>query len=585
MSRGLRVAIGMSAVVMAGAIWPYVFAPIWGTTWERALSVAIFLAYVASGLFAWSRRPENPTGKILILVGLAFYLQMMSGLRVPVLWTLSMLYLAFIPLLFYALLAFPEGRLHNRTEKYLMIYMAVELAWVMTGAIFLNPAALGCPDCQAGLNLLLIHSDPVLLDRIQQINGLLVIGGFAALLAILSRRWLSATIPARRVLAPMLLPAAFWSLSMGAYFVFQQFARHSLYEAPEITYQSLVTTALVSMLVLPVTFLVGLSRYRARRAKVSELFVELGELPRPEHLRDALARTLGDPALEVGFWVSDANRYLTAEGRPVLLDSEASGKTVTYLERRGDPLAVILHDPALLDDPGLVDAVAAGARLAVENDRLQAEVRAQLEEVRASRVRIMEAADDERKKIERNLHDGAQARLLSLSLALQVVSAKLDEVADAEVRQSLTDIGEELRSALAELRELARGIHPAVLTNEGLGPALEVLADRAPVDVSVLESPGERLPGKVEAAGYFVVAEALANAARHANASEVTVKAISDGEYLAVEIKDNGVGGASMEHGSGLRGLADRVQALGGDLEVESPPGGGTSVRARIPCA
>lgn len=583
MSRGVRIGIAVVAIVVGTAIWPSAWAPVWGTFWERTLWVGIFLAFVSSGLVAWGMRPENLTGKVLVVTGFAFALQMLAGLRDPLVWTLSVFGIAFIPLMFYALLVFPDGRLHGRAEKLLMIYMGGQWLWGTSSALLYEPADLGCPDCPPGLNLLLLRSDPVLLDRIQQINGRLVLGGLIALVVILARRWLRASVPARRVLAPMLVPASFWWISFIAYYLFQQSARHSLFEPPEITYQSLATGSLVSLLLLPLTFLLGLSRYRARRARVSGLFIELGELPPPEQLRDSLARTFGDPELEVGIWVPEAKRYLTPEGK-TLQPVDTPEKTPTYLERDKEPLAVILHDSALLDDPRLVDSVAAGARLAVENDRLQAELRTQLEEVRVSRARILEAGDEERRKIERDLHDGAQARLLALSLALQVVTAKLDSGAEAEARQALVDIGDELRSALAELRELARGIHPAVLTNEGLGAALEVLADRTPMEIVLASVPDDRLPASVEAAGYFVVAEALANAARYSGASKVTIDARVVAGDLAVEVRDDGVGGASLGQGSGLRGLADRVHALDGDLEVESPPGSGTIIRAWIPC-
>jgi signal transduction histidine kinase len=244
----------------------------------------------------------------------------------------------------------------------------------------------------------------------------------------------------------------------------------------------------------------------------------------------------------------------------------------------------MVHDEALLDDPGLVEATAAAARLAVENDRLQAEIRAQLDEVRASRQRIVAAQDEERRRIERDLHDGAQQRLLRLSMALQVAESSMPSQPDPALRTSLEVAAEELHAAMKELRELAQGIHPAVLTQRGLGAAMRSLAETAAIPVVIESVPEERLDAKVEAAGYFVVSEALANVVKHAQASCATVAARLGEDLLEIEVRDDGVGGASAERGSGLRGLMDRVQALDGELVVDTAPAGGTTILARIPC-
>ena len=217
-----------------------------------------------------------------------------------------------------------------------------------------------------------------------------------------------------------------------------------------------------------------------------------------------------------------------------------------------------------------------------EVHRLNAELHARLEELAASRARIVTAGDVERRRLERNLHDGAQQRLVALSLSLRVALAKLDSD-PAAARATLAGAGDELALALAELRELARGLHPAVLSDHGLRAAVEMLAGRSPVPVEIADVPAERLPEPVEAAAYYLIAEALTNVARYADASTVRVQvAVSDAGVL-VEVSDDGVGGADPGTGSGLRGLADRVEALGGSLEVASPAGAGTSLRAEIP--
>jgi PAS domain S-box-containing protein len=219
---------------------------------------------------------------------------------------------------------------------------------------------------------------------------------------------------------------------------------------------------------------------------------------------------------------------------------------------------------------------------AAEVHRLNAELHARLEELAASRARIVTAGDVERRRLERNLHDGAQQRLVALSLSLRIALAKLD--ADpAGARAVLVDAGDELALALAELRELARGLHPAVLSDRGLRAAVEMLAGRAPVPVDIAGIPDERLPAPVEAAAYYLIAEALTNVAKYAHASTVRIRVAARDGSVSVEVSDDGVGGADAAAGSGLRGLADRVEALGGSLEVVSPAGAGTALLAQIP--
>jgi signal transduction histidine kinase len=255
------------------------------------------------------------------------------------------------------------------------------------------------------------------------------------------------------------------------------------------------------------------------------------------------------------------------------------------LKADDEPIAALIHDPILSDQREIVEAAGAAARLAIENERLRAEVRAQLEEVRASRARIVEAGDAERRRLERDLHDGAQQRLLALSLALRVAEQHLGPRPDPELSATIDGAKAELDSAIGEIRELARGIHPAILTDEGLGPALESLAERAPIPTRVLRAPSERLPAPVEVTAYFVVSEALANAAKHAGAGSVIIDADRQEGRLRIEVTDDGVGGADIKAGTGLRGLADRVAAIGGRIRVESPDGQGTRVVAEIPCA
>ena len=260
----------------------------------------------------------------------------------------------------------------------------------------------------------------------------------------------------------------------------------------------------------------------------------------------------------------------------------APSRAVSEVRLEDRLVAAIVHDSSLLDDPGLVRAVSAAAALALENERLDAELRAKVDELRASRTRIIEVTLAERRRLERDLHDGAQQRLVSVALGLRLVQDRLRDDPGA-VRELLEAADGELEAALAELRELARGIHPAVLSDRGLDAALEALASRAPLPVDLDARVRERLPEPVELAAYFVIAEALTNVAKYANASRATVRAVRHDGRLLVEVSDDGVGGADPSSGSGLRGLADRVAALDGTLELRSTGGRGTVLRADIP--
>jgi signal transduction histidine kinase len=257
-------------------------------------------------------------------------------------------------------------------------------------------------------------------------------------------------------------------------------------------------------------------------------------------------------------------------GRRVELPAVGTSRTVTYLQEGGEQIGALVHDAAVLDDPDLVSAVAAAAGVAVANARLQAEIRARVSEVEASRRRIVEASDAERRRLERELHEGAERRLAHVTELL------------AERGAPVTDLQRELQAARATLTEFARGMHPRTLTEAGLAAALAELSERSPVPVQV-SAPEERLEPAVEAAVYFVCSEALANVAKYAQASQAVVNVQRRAGLVVIQVEDDGVGGADPARGSGLRGLADRVEALQGRLRIESPPGGGTRLLAEIP--
>jgi len=300
-------------------------------------------------------------------------------------------------------------------------------------------------------------------------------------------------------------------------------------------------------------------------------------------LRNALADALGDPTLELAYWVPDQDAYVDADGRPRRVDSTPEGKVATTIDHEGQRIAAIVHDADLAEERDLVQAVGAAAALTLENERLDAELRAKVAESRASRARIVQAGDEQRRRIERDLHDGAQQRLMALGINLRLVRDRIER--DPQAATELVDTSlQELSEATGELRELARGIHPAVLTDRGLQAAIKGLAGRSPVPVELLETPDDRLPSPVESAVYFVVAEALTNVARYAKAHTATVSVTRRNGEVEVEVSDDGVGGADPERGSGLRGLSDRVAALDGRLELASAACEGTVLKAKIPC-
>ena len=378
------------------------------------------------------------------------------------------------------------------------------------------------------------------------------------------------------MLAPLLLAAIAVALRAVFEVVF------TFVDAP-FAYEYLFWWQIVAFAALPGALLAGLVRSHLARATVGDLVVQLEKTP-PDGIRDALAKGLGDSTLEVVFWLPERRTYVDSTGDSVELPADGRGRVVTRLEHDGEPLAALVHDASLLDEPELIEAGAAAARLALENARLSAAVQAQLTTVKESRARIVAAGDDERRRIERDLHDGAQQRLVALALELRTAHRKLDGTTDPELDRVLTAAVGELQLAVDELRELARGVHPAILTDDGLAAALESLVLRTPVPTVLENAPAERFAPEVEATAYFVACEALANVVKHAGATKATVSAAVHGGQLVVEVADDGVGGARAVNGSGLRGLADRVEAVDGRLRIESPASGGTRVIGEIPC-
>jgi signal transduction histidine kinase len=482
---------------------------------------------IACGLVAWSRRGDSRSGSLLAATGFCWFLGNFAT---------GALYLYRGPLV-HLLVTYPSGRASSRSE----------LAAVAVG----YAAAVVTPAWRSEVFTIVL--------------SVLLVAGCA-------RLYSKAVGPTRRARL-----VALWSAGgLGLVLAAGAAARLAV-PAGDASNASLLALE-AALCAVAAGLLAGLLWRPWEQGAVTDLVIELGE-NRGRTLRDELARALADPTLEVGYWLPDRGVFVDAEDRPLALPDRDQERSTTFVEGEAGPVAALVHDPAVLDDPGLREAVSAAARLAAANARLTAEVRAQVAELQESRRRILDAGDDERRRLERRLRGGAQQRLERLTERLLALRLAASSEAARE-RIALTE--SQLDRTLEELHRLAHGLHPRVLAEAGLAGAISSLAEQAPVTVEVL-TPVPELPPDVEAVAYFVCSEALANIAKHAGASKASVSVTSGEGVVSVAIEDDGLGGADPAHGTGLSGLADRLEALGGTLEVDSPPGRGTRLAARIP--
>jgi signal transduction histidine kinase len=523
------------------------------------------VSFAACGLIAWRRRPDSAVGRLLTLAGLGVLAApILSQVDSPLTFTLATLINEMWIIVYVTLiLSFVTGGRLVSTGDHVLVgmYVAALLVLQITVMLFLEHED----------NLLLVRPDAGTANVLTKIQWAVLIVASLAVAFVTAARWRAASRPRRRAL----LPSLAGSLS-GV--LFAAWLTSLLVESPVIPLVWVLNTALLTV---PAALLWGLLRSRLARGGLADLLRDLGTR-RGVQLETGLAKTLGDPSLVLAYRVPGERTYIDGAGRPVAPPAPGGDRTPAPIERDGRELGILVYDASLDDDPELVEAVAATAALALDDARLQAESEGRLAELRASRERIVAASDTERRRLERNLHDGAQQRLVSVALQLRMVQRHIrSDPALAE--QLLSSAADELSQSLEELRELARGIHPAVL-NHGLRAALNSLAARASVTTTVsFESP-ERLPEPVKLAAYFVASEALANVTKYAHATQTTVRVSRRDGRVVVEIADNGVGGANESAGTGLQGLADRVAALDGTLRILSPPGGGTVITAELPC-
>ncbi|GAA3458514.1 sensor histidine kinase [Saccharothrix longispora] len=502
--------------------------------------IAVGAVYVIAGMISRRVQPRNRIGVLLVLVGASWWLDYTTVVTDPL--PLVLVAKVWPAVLGHAVVAFPTGRLRTVPRRLVVAAGYAEAAALTAGLHHWADFAWA----QALLDL--------------EVPTTAVIG--FAMLALQVHRWTVSSLAQRRTLTAVL------GASVVAVVVF------AMWEPVERAGLNPPVAALTLALSgIPVAYLAGLLRRHVDRGGVADLVVRLSGDSRPAGVQEALASALNDPGLRVAYWVAAQERYVDADGRPVAPDTAH-----TRVDRGGTPVAVVLHDVGL--DVELVDAACAAVGLALENERLTAELRAKVRQLADSRARLVKAGEDERRRLERDLHDGVQQRLLSAAMTLglaETVPPDRGRVLAAEAKQAVL-------ATIDDVRAVCHGIHPPVLTERGLhGAVRELAASAEPRAELVLDLPDD-VPPQVETTAYYVVAEALANVAKHAEASRTTVAITAGGGRLVVLVEDDGRGGADPGGGTGLRGLGDRVEANGGTMRVVSDVGGGTSVRVELPC-
>jgi signal transduction histidine kinase len=490
------------------------------------------------GIVAIERRPESRTGLLLALTALTWFLGTFaaSGDSAYADFGSAFLTLHRGPLA-HALLSYPSGRLEGRLER-----AGVALAYALSVVPGVGRTA--------GATI-----------AVAAIVVVVALGRYAAA-AGPERRARATAAVASAAFATALVAAALERIVGG-----DAAADHAVLWAYDLVVGGVAVALTLDLLLR-----------RWVRATVAGVVVDLGESSEAGTLRDRLASAVGDRSLVLGYRLPHRDVYVDDEGRAIELPRDGAERRVTLVRDGNEPVAALVHDAGVLTDPELLDSVSAAARIAVGNARLQAEIRRRAEEIEASRRRLIETRDAERRRLERELREGAEAQLAEVEALLRGAEVG----ASGTFARTLAETQAQLAQARAELREFARGIHPRALTERGLAAALDDLAERSPVPVE-LSVPASRYPPAVEATAYFVCSEALANVAKHAEASGVAIEVSERRSRLAVSIADDGRGGATMIAGSGLRGLADRLDAIGGRLSMSSTRDRGTTVVAEVP--
>jgi signal transduction histidine kinase len=502
-------------------------------------------ALIGCGLHGWSRRPQSSTGPLLALTGFAWYAGTLASSRIGAVAAVgaALLFLHRGPLC-HAIIGYPGGRRLGR------------LGVVVVGACYVYAAAAplaGGDVMTIGVALLVLAATAWQYAR--------AVGP--------DRRARLTAVAAAAVVAIPLAGGSAWRLA-GAGSDADPTAVLLVYEA--------------ALILIAAGFPAGFRWGRSAQEAVTRLVVDLGDDSDAGTLRARLAHALGDRSLVIGYWLPEANGYVDERGMPFTVPEAGSGRAVTVVEHDGERIAALIHDATVLDTPGLADSVAQATKIVLSTVRLRADVQRQVAELAASRRRMLEAGDAQRRRLQKRLQVSAGQRLAHVQELLDVAVLEARMCPDEAAAERLEAASRDLAGAQADLRELAAGIHPAVLTEQGLGPALASLAERASLPVQ-LTTPSERLPAVIETAAYFVCSEALANVAKHARATRADIQVRSEGGTVTILIADDGAGGADPSSGTGLNGAADRIAALGGRLLVQSPAGEGTRLLAEIPAS
>jgi signal transduction histidine kinase len=589
---GSRFRIGVSrATAQVAVAWAIV--PMVATTLilaassdhlQRPVAAGLYFSYLtaasmAIGLYWWIRRPASRFGLLLVAFGVTVWIVSWQASDAPLVYNLGVLAEAPVWLLtIYLFLAFPMGRVEPRAARWIMGGMGVAalaffypwalLSPVIAGGGPLTRCAPNCPE-----NVLQIGSDPGLASLAGDLEIYAALALVAAAFVVYLARLLTASRPQRRTLLAVAVTSLLW---LPAYFTFN-FAAWILEVDDLGTLDALAWVIVATRILLPLGFLVALLQADRFAAQVLRtLLGKLTERPTPEGWRDTIAEALDDDALELGFHDPATGRFLDAAGGEVAPPRADQHRAWVPVRRDEDPVAAMVIDETLTADPELVRAAAGATLLAVEHGALEGELQ-------ASRARILEAGNAERRRIERDLHDSAQQRLVALRIHLALVGERLDR---SQERAMIEQLGGEVEQAIDELRDVARGLYPQLLAQLGVGPALEAVARRSATPVSIYDGGLRRHTEAVEATVYFCCVECLQNAAKHAGpAARTTVRLTELDGSVRFAVDDDGIGfdRATVNGGSGLGNLADRVAALGGTLMIDSAPGSGTCVSGSIP--
>ena len=543
-----------------------------GSRLAAALAVSAGLMLIAAGLVTSLFRPAGPSGDLALLAAFFWFAPFWAGWwgGPAVIRSLGTLTAGFaFPLLLHLVLAYPSGRLHSKGARTLVAALYLEAVLSAVGRALVRDPFFD-PNCWNDCldNVFLVRSVPRIARGIEAMDIWFAVAAGVALAAMCIWRLITASSPARRGLWPVLAGGIGVAAATIAHSV--ALRRMPLENPRDRTFQSIFLVGCAAVMIIALGLVWAVLRARIQRRSVARVVAELGEAPPSGSLESALAGAIGDPELRIAYWLPASQRYVDSRGHVVAEPTASRGRAVTPFARDGRRVALVAHHAATVD---LELETGAAVRLALENERLQAEVLAQLHDLRESRARIVETGDVERRRLERDLHDGAQQRLLALSYELRVARAGAEADGEVETASLLADATHEAQAALVELRDLAHGIYPAILGEAGLGPALATLADSAVLPIEIGETACGRYAAPVEATAYLLVAEAIEDAARR-GASFAAVRTVRDDGRLVIEVADDGtVRASAMIH------VADHVGAVGGRLEVEA-----TTVRAEIPC-